>query len=63
VTDIDRVYSLKAISGKPGLILSTSKPEDDITNNDPSVCPTTWSLVDANGDALSEELQNVLSIN
>lgn len=44
------------ISGKPGLILSTTKPQDDITNNDPSVCPTTWSIVLPDGEALPEDL-------
>ena len=45
VTGIKKVYELKAISGKPGFVLSTTKPKDDITNDDPSVCPTTWSIV------------------
>jgi len=43
--------------------LSTTKPEDDITNNDPSVCPTTWSIVNSEGGELETDVAAFISIN
>jgi hypothetical protein len=43
--------------------LSSTKPQDDFTNSDPSVCPTTWSIVNSEGGELEEEVAAFISIN
>lgn len=42
--------------------MSTARPEDDITNSDSSVCPTSWSLVGADGNPLTGVPAQVLSV-
>ena len=43
--------------------MSSTKPQDDFTNSDPSVCPITWSIVNSEGGELEANVAAFISIN
>jgi hypothetical protein len=59
----ENAYSFEATHTHTGLFLSDTKPADDFTNSNPSICAVTYSIVDSDGNALDADTAAAVTIN
>lgn len=62
MTVTEDAYAFEAVETFTGTVLSKTKPFDDFKNSNPSACPITFSLVDADGVDIDEATAAFVSI-